>query len=48
MLGIICKLMDILKNKNKESTMTLSASLQALDIDDSIQLEQDGSIFIFG
>ncbi|WP_410198369.1 hypothetical protein, partial [Acinetobacter baumannii] len=24
--------------------MTLSASLQALDIDDSIQLEQDGSI----
>lgn len=26
--------------------MTLSASLQALDIDDSIQLEQDGSIFI--
>ncbi|MGB9038506.1 MAG: hypothetical protein WCC23_08350, partial [Acinetobacter calcoaceticus] len=24
--------------------MTLSKSLQALDIDDSIQLEQDGSI----
>lgn len=26
--------------------MTLSASLQAIDIDDSIQLEQDGNIFI--
>lgn len=47
MLGIICKLMDILPkstNKYKEYTMTLSASLQVLDIDDSIQLEQDGSI----
>ncbi len=33
MLGIICKLMDILpKKQNKEYTMTLSASLQALDI----------------
>ncbi|MGF2314074.1 hypothetical protein ACHBZ4_18385, partial [Acinetobacter baumannii] len=28
--------------------MTLSASLQALDIDDSIQLEQDGSILYLG
>lgn len=47
MLGIICKLMDILPkstNKYKEYTMTLSASLQVLDIDDSIQLEQDGGI----
>lgn len=47
MLGIICKLMDILpknRNKNKEPSMTLSASLQVLDIDGSIQLEQDGSI----